>query len=78
MKLFEAIRLSKVGKATTQSLLPAEASANGIEFLSFKNEHIRLIWALARSNPEAAMLMASEDWEPIDPKTGLEVLADVR
>jgi len=83
VKLFEAIRLSKSAEAILRPDAPesiirpavAAASASGIEFLSIKNEHRKLIWTIARMDPEASLLYRSESWEPIDPKTGLEVLA---
>lgn len=85
MKLFEAIRLSKTRQAILDRDAPealakpalAFATEAGIEFLSINSEHQKMIWSVARLHPEAALLYRSDSWEPMDPKTGLEVLADV-
>ena len=86
MKLFEAIRLSKIRQAVLDRDAPealvrpafAYATEDGIEFLSVASEHQKMIWSVARINPEAALLYRSESWEPIEPMTGLEVLAGIR
>jgi len=83
MKLFEAIRLSKTKRAyheQNEGPLPKPVIANateyGLEFLDMSNAHRKLTWASCRSHPEALLLYQSEFWEPMDPKTGLEVLAE--
>jgi hypothetical protein len=86
VKLFEALRLSKTKRALLDKDAPdtlvrpaiAVASESGIEFLSLDNKVQKMIWSVARLHPEAAVLVRSESWEPIDPLTGLEVLAAVR
>lgn len=85
MKLFEAIRLSKTRQAVLDGDAPealakpalAFATEVGIEFLSIDSEHQKMIWSVARMHPEASLLYRSESWEPMNPKTGLEILANV-